>query len=89
MYIISKIDIFRVIVPPLMAVFLFIFALFGLVLPVSKANLLEQKKSSITDLTQAAWTILDFTNDRLIFRIKKRPRTLPLPGPFQGAMNLR
>lgn len=58
MYIISKFDVVKVIIPPLLASILFVVTLFGLVLPVSKDNLLEQKKDAIAILTQTATNIL-------------------------------
>ena len=63
MYIISRFDIVKVIVPPLLASILFVVTLFGLVLPVSKDNLLEQKKEAIAVLTQTAINILNHYNE--------------------------
>ena len=54
MFLVSKFSIIKVIVPPLLACTLFVIALFGLVLPLSQRNLLDQKKETITLLTQAA-----------------------------------
>ncbi|MFZ5798334.1 MAG: hypothetical protein C4563_04005 [Desulfobulbus sp.] len=65
MYLISKADIFKVIVPPLLAGALFVITLFGLVLPMSKHNLLEQKKETITVLTQAAVNMLSYYAQRV------------------------
>jgi signal transduction histidine kinase len=58
MYIISKSDVIKFIIPPLLACGLFVITLFGLFLPISKSNLLDQKKESIAILTQTASTIL-------------------------------
>lgn len=54
MYILSKSDIIKFIVPPVLACILFVVTLFGLVLPVSKNNMMEQKKDAIAILTQTA-----------------------------------
>lgn len=63
MYIISRFDIVKVIIPPLLASILFVVTLFGIVLPVSKDNLLEQKKEAIAVLTQTAINILNHYNE--------------------------
>ncbi len=60
MYILSRTDVVKFIVPPLLACVLFVFTLFGLVLPVSKKNLLEQKKEAIAILTQTASNTLSY-----------------------------
>ena len=60
MYLIAKTDILKVIVLPLLACTLFVIALFGVVLPFAKHNLLEQKKETITVLTQAAVNMLSY-----------------------------
>ena len=65
MYLISKYDILKFIVPPLLACTLFVAALFGLVLPISKHNLMEQKKETITLLTQAAVNVLKYYESRV------------------------
>ncbi|MHB8788670.1 MAG: cache domain-containing protein [Desulfobulbaceae bacterium] len=65
MYILAKSDIVKVIAPPLLACTLFVIALFGLVLPMSKHNLLEQKKETITVLTQAAVNMLSYYDQRV------------------------
>ena len=59
MYILSKSDVTKFIIPPLLACLLFVITLFGLLLPASKNNLLDQKKESIAILTQTASTILN------------------------------
>lgn len=59
MYILSKSDVIKFTIPPLLACVLFIITLFGLLLPSSKNNLLDQKKESIAILTQTASTILN------------------------------
>ncbi len=58
MYIISKSDVIKFSIPPLLACVLFAVTMFGLVLTVSKNNLLDQKKESIAILTQTASNIL-------------------------------
>lgn len=65
MYLISKADIIKVIVPPLLASTLFVIALFGLVLPFSQNSLLEQKKEAIAVLTQAAMNVLKYYEMRV------------------------
>jgi hypothetical protein len=65
MYLISRFDIIKVIVPPLLACFLFVIALFGLVLPYSEQSLLAQKKLAITELTQAALNVVRFYEKRV------------------------
>jgi len=63
MYIISRSDIIKVVAAPLFACILFVAALFILVLPISKNNLLEQKKETISFLTQTAIDILAYYED--------------------------
>jgi len=58
MYIISRSDIIKFIIPPVLACVLFVVALFGLVLPITKNNLLEQKKDALAILTQTALNVL-------------------------------
>lgn len=65
MYLIAKYDILKVIVPPLLASTLFVIALFGMALPQAKHNLLEQKKETITLLTQAAMNVLKYYEKRV------------------------
>ncbi|MHB8809086.1 MAG: cache domain-containing protein [Desulfobulbaceae bacterium] len=65
MYLISKYDILKVIVPPLLASTLFVIALFGMALPMTKHNLLDQKKETITLLTQAAVNVLKYYEKRV------------------------
>lgn len=65
MFLVSKFSIIKVIVPPLLASTLFVIALFGLVLPLSQHNLLEQKKETITLLTQAAINLLTYYDRRV------------------------
>lgn len=48
------------IVPSLTAIALFVVALFGVVLPASRDNLMEQKKRMISELTLTAWDILAY-----------------------------
>jgi len=59
MHIISKSDVIKFIIPPVLASVLFVITLFGILLPVSKNNLMDQKKESIAILTQTASTILN------------------------------
>ncbi|MCL7486915.1 MAG: cache domain-containing protein [Desulfobulbaceae bacterium] len=63
MHIIARSDVLKIIAAPLLACILFIVTLFGLVLPVSKDNLLTQKKESIAILTQTAANILRYYNE--------------------------
>lgn len=63
MDIVTKSDVIKIIIAPLLACILFIVTLFGLVLPVSKDNLLAQKKDSIAILTQTAANILRYYNE--------------------------
>jgi hypothetical protein len=65
MYLIAKTDILKVIVLPLLACTLFVIALFGVVLPFAKHNLLEQKKETITQLTQAAMNVITYYEKRV------------------------
>ena len=58
MYIFSKSDAVKFIIPPVLACVLFTVTLFGFVLPVTKSNLLEQKKDAIAILTQTASNII-------------------------------
>ena len=60
MYILSRYGAVKFIIPPLLACILFAATLFAFVLPVSKSNLLEQKKEAIAVLTQTASTILSY-----------------------------
>lgn len=62
MYILSKVDVLKVIASPLLACILFIITLFGLVIPASKSSLLEQKKDAIAALTQTAVNLLNHYN---------------------------
>ena len=59
MYIVSRSDVIKVIIPPLLAFTLFVVTLFGLVLPALKTNLLAQKKEAIAVLTQTAANVLN------------------------------
>jgi signal transduction histidine kinase len=65
MFLVSKFAIIKCIAPPLLACTLFVIALFGLVLPFSQHNLLEQKKETITLLTQAAINMLTYYDRRV------------------------
>ncbi|GAB4339958.1 MAG: hypothetical protein Kow0089_13280 [Desulfobulbaceae bacterium] len=60
MYILSKKDAFKFILPPLTACLLFAFTLFGVVLPLTREHLLEQKKEAIATLIQTAVETLDY-----------------------------
>lgn len=65
MYLISKSDILKVIIPPLLAVALFVIALFGMLLPFAEKSLLAQKKETLTLLTQAAVNVLKYYDLRV------------------------
>ncbi|MCK5404015.1 MAG: cache domain-containing protein [Desulfobulbaceae bacterium] len=56
----TKEEIFKIIFPSLLAIGLFVAAIFGVVLPTSEENLIEQKKMMIRELTQTAWDILSY-----------------------------
>lgn len=55
-----KIEILRIVLPCLLAIALFIVAVFGIALPAFQRNLMEQKKKMIAVATQTAWNILAF-----------------------------
>lgn len=48
----------KIIAPSIIAILLFAFAVFGVALPTLQENLVEQKKKTITVLTQTTWNIL-------------------------------
>lgn len=58
-------DLLKMVVPPLLAVVLFIVACFGIILPAAEKNLLDQKKRSIALLTQTAWNILAYHEQQI------------------------
>lgn len=66
MYILSKSDALKFIVPPVLACILFTVTLFSVALPVAKNNLLEQKKDAIAILTQTASNILSHYHMQVI-----------------------
>ena len=49
----------KILLPALLAIFLFVIAIFGIALPTLEKNLIEQKKKKITVLTQTAWNVLN------------------------------
>ncbi len=53
-------DCFKLVLPSLLAVALFIISVFGVILPGFKESLLERKKETIQQLTSAAWDILAY-----------------------------
>jgi len=53
-----KKEIAKVVLPSLLAMVLFLVAIFGVGLPIFKKNLLEEKKKTITAVTQTAWDVL-------------------------------
>ena len=61
----SKLESFKSILPSFLAIILFGVVIFGVILPTSQKNLLEQKKTMIVSLTQTAWNVL-FYYDRLV-----------------------
>ncbi len=62
----SKLDIAKIILPALLAILLFIIAIFGFALPTLKDNLIEQKRKQITILTQTAWNILSYYENEIV-----------------------
>lgn len=53
-------EILRILCPSLLAVALFVVALFGVLLPATERGLMEQKKATIANLTQAGRGILSY-----------------------------
>ncbi len=60
-----KTEIVKIFLPALLAIVLFIVAIFGFALPILKKNLIEQKKKQITVLTQTVWNILAYYDTEL------------------------
>ena len=52
-------DCYKLILPSLLAVILFVVSVFGIILPGFKDSLMERKKETLQELTRAAWNILD------------------------------
>jgi len=50
---------FRIVLPVLLTVALFVGTIFGLILPQYKKNLLSDRREMIRELTQSAWSIID------------------------------
>lgn len=53
-------DCFKLALPSLLAIALFVISVFGIILPGFKESLLERKKETIQQLTSAAWDILAY-----------------------------
>ena len=62
---IFRTEVLRIILPPLLATILFAVALFGVALPTFQSNLMDQKKKMITAVTQTAWDILSYYDQRM------------------------
>jgi len=62
----SKGEAVKIIFPSLLAVLLFVVALFGLLLPALEENLMQQKKTMISMLTQTSWALLSSYEDRVL-----------------------
>ncbi len=56
----NKNEIFRIVVPSLLAMMLFAFTLFGIALPASQKNLLHQKQLMLVDLVHTACSTLEY-----------------------------
>jgi signal transduction histidine kinase len=54
----SKIEIFKILAPSLLAILLFIFAIFGVALPTSQENLMRQKQVMLIELVHTVHTTL-------------------------------
>jgi signal transduction histidine kinase len=52
-------DHFKLVLPSLLAVILFVVSVFGIILPGFKTSLLERKKETIQELTRTVWNLLD------------------------------
>ena len=50
---------FRIVLPTLLAIFLFVSLIFSLIIPTLKKNMIDGKKEMILELTQSAWSILE------------------------------
>ncbi len=51
--------VFRVLMPAALSLFLFIIALFTIILPYFENTLMDRKRESIRELTQVAWSVLN------------------------------
>jgi len=58
-------EILKIIIPPLMAMVLFVIAVFGVALPDFRRNLMDQKMKMITAVTQNAWNILAYYDQQM------------------------
>ena len=52
-------DSFKVVLPSLLAIILFVVSVFGIILPGFKDSLLERKKETLQELTRTVWNLLD------------------------------
>jgi signal transduction histidine kinase len=55
----SKIEISKIVIPSLLAILLFIFAIFGVALPTSQKNLMHQKQLMLIELTHTVCSVLE------------------------------
>ncbi|MBC8210458.1 MAG: diguanylate cyclase [Gammaproteobacteria bacterium] len=51
-------EIFKIILPPVLAVVLFIIALFGVIMPSYQTNLMEHQKKMLREMTNIAWQMI-------------------------------
>ncbi len=56
----TKLEAIKIIFPYVLAIFLFIAAVFGVILPAQKAGLMDSRKDMLRELTVTAHTILSF-----------------------------
>jgi signal transduction histidine kinase len=56
----------KLILPSMLAIILFVYSLFGIILPGFEESLLERKKETIQELTATAWDILVHYNQKVI-----------------------
>jgi hypothetical protein len=59
-------DCYKLILPSLLAVILFVVSIFGIILPGFKDSLMERKKETVQELTRAAWNILDDHQQKVV-----------------------
>lgn len=57
---------FKIILPSLLAIILFVFALFYFIIPLFEQNMIDRKREMIKELTQTSWSILQELNDEFI-----------------------
>jgi hypothetical protein len=57
-------DCFKLVLPSLLAVILFVISVFGIILPGFKESLLDRKKETIQELTTTAWDVLAYYNQK-------------------------